>query len=160
VGAGGFAFGLDGGVRFARRWYVGLTLDRAVFSGGSASDLAGAGVTHATSNTTQLGIILSFIGNPDHVSFYGEVGLGERWFDVHEITKQGAVDPPNRLYEGGELMLGLGVWIPAGRSFRLLPKLTAGLGSLGSGNSNTNSSYDAFATFVMLGMAGFYNVDL
>jgi hypothetical protein len=160
VAGGGFAFGLDGGVRFARRWYVGLTLDRAVFSSANADALAGNDVSKATSNTTQLGIILSFIGNPDHVSFYGEIGLGERWFDVHETTTQGALDPPDHLYKGGEFMLGLGVWIPAGRSFRLLPKLTAGLGSLGNGNTNTNSNYDAFATFVMLGMAGFYNIDL
>ena len=160
VGAGGFAFGLDGGVRFARRWYVGLTLDRAVFSGGNANDLpSAAGVSRATSNTTQLGVILAFIGNPDRVSFYGEVGLGERWFDVHETTVQTTSQGNSRLYEGGEFMLGLGVWIPAGRSFRLLPKLTAGLGSLSSGSSDSNS-YNAFATFVMLGMAGFYNVDL
>jgi hypothetical protein len=159
VGAGGFAFGLDGGVRFARRWYVGLTLDRAVFAAANGNGLPD-GVSRATSNTTQLGIILSFIGNPDRVSFYGEVGLGERWFDVHETTAQATSQGNSRLYEGGEFMLGLGVWIPAGRSFRLLPKLTAGLGSLGSGNSDSGNHYDAFATFVMLGMAGFYNVDL
>ncbi len=159
VGGGGFAFGLDGGVRFARRWYVGLTLDRAVFAAANGHDLP-QDVSRATSNTTQLGVVLSFIGNPDRVSFYGEIGLGERWFDVHETAPQGTLPSTSHLYEGGEFMLGLGVWIPAGRSFRLLPKFTVGLGSLGSGNNDNGTNYNAFATFIMLGVAGFYNVDL
>ena len=75
VGSGGLAYGLDGGLRFARHWYVGLTLDHATFNGANAN---GAG-----SNTTLLAVILAIIANAERVSFYGEVGLGARWFTDH-----------------------------------------------------------------------------
>ncbi len=154
VGQGGVAFGLDGGVRFARHWYVGLTLDHASLNSGNVDDLTG--VTAASSNTTQLGVILGLIGNPDRVSFYGEIGLAERWLNVRETTVP-ASPADHRTYNGGEFTLGIGVWIPAGRSFRLLPKLTVGLGSIDSGDPNNPSG---FASFAMLALAGFYNVDL
>jgi hypothetical protein len=167
VSAGGVAFGVDGGLRFARHWYVGLTLDHALLNSGNSSNLqsdVGSNVTGATANTTQLGIILALIGNPERVSFYGEVGLADRWFNVRETLTGGT---STRTYTGGEFMLGIGVWIPVGRAVRLLPKITLGLGSLGSGNQNATGSngnqfngYDAFATFAMLGLAGFYNLDL
>jgi hypothetical protein len=164
VAGGGLAFGLDGGLRFARHWYVGLTLDHAGLSGGNATDLQAAGVDHATSNTTQLGLIFALIVNPDRASFYGEIGLAERWFDVHETAMQGTAPPPqglDHLYSGPEFVLGLGIWIPAGRSFRLLPKFTLGLGGLdGVKSSDSSSTYSAGAVFGMLGVAGFYNVDL
>jgi hypothetical protein len=114
-------------------------------------------VTGASSNTTQLGVILGLIGNPDRVSFYGEIGLAERWFNVRETTTQ-SLPADHRIYNGGEFTLGVGVWIPAGRSFRLLPKVTVGLGSIDSGDPNDR--YSGFASFAMLGLAGFYNLDL
>ena len=174
VSGGGVAFGLDGGLRFARHWYVGLTLDRAVLNSGDSSSLQtelGQSnvnfVSNASSTTTQLGVILAIIANPDRVSFYGELGLAERWFDVRETTTVTTAES-RKLYTGGEFTVGLGVWIPLGRYFRLLPKFTLGLGSLGSGDTGTssgsgnaqNSGYHAFATFGMLGVAGFYNLDL
>jgi hypothetical protein len=157
VGQGGLAFGLDGGVRFARHWYVGLTLDHASLGNGNLNDLPPGEVTGASSNTTQLGVILGLIGNPDRVSFYGEIGLAERWFNVRETTTQ-SLPADHRIYNGGEFTLGVGVWIPAGRSFRLLPKVTVGLGSIDSGDPNDR--YSGFASFAMLGLAGFYNLDL
>ena len=51
VGSGGVAFGLDGGLRFARHWYVGLTLDRASLGSGNVNDLP-KDVLSASSNTT------------------------------------------------------------------------------------------------------------
>jgi hypothetical protein len=153
VGTGGLAYGLDGGLRFARRWYVGLTLDHAALSSGNAADLNQ--VSSASSSTTMLGVVLALMTNPDRVSFYGEIGLAERWFSVHETTQQGNAN--NHVYDGGEFTLGLGVWIPLGRSFRLLPKFTLGLGSLDS--ADPNNRYSGFATFGMLGLAGFYNLD-
>ena len=68
-----------------------------------------------------------------------------------------------KLYNGGEFTLGIGIWIPAGRSFRILPKFTVGLGTLSSGDEKSGgpaNPYSSFATFVMLGVAGFYNIDL
>ena len=157
VGSGGLAFGLDGGVRFARHWYVGLTLDRASLGAGNANANDLPGVTGVTSNTTQLGVILALIGNPDRVSFYGEIGLAERWFDVRETTMT-PMPQDHHLYNGGEFTLGLGIWIPIGRSFRLLPKFTIGLGTLGS--DDPKDPYSGFSSFGMLGVEGLYNLDL
>jgi hypothetical protein len=160
VAGGGLAFGLDGGLRFARHWYVGLTLDHAAFGPGNPSSNDLPTISKATSNATQLGLVFALIANPDRVSFYGEIGLAQRWFDVRETAKPGPMgptEPLNHLYSGGEFMLGLGVWIPAGRSFRLLPKFTLGIGNVGSDGSGAANYADAFA---MLGVAGFYNIDL
>jgi hypothetical protein len=163
VGSGGLALGLDGGLRFARHWYVGLTFDRASLGHGNTDDLAG--VSSATSSTTAIGILIALIGNPDRVSFYGELGLADRWFDVRETETVNNLTV-SKLYTGGEFTLGAGVWIPVGRSIRLLPKFTLGLGSLSEAASDSQlvsgarASYSAFSTFGMLGLAGFYNADL
>jgi hypothetical protein len=161
VGNGGLSWGLDGGLRFARNWYVGLTFDRAEFGRVDNSSLPGNEGGISSSSTTALGILIALIANPDRVSFYGELGLADRWFDVRE-TPPGQNNSTNQLYSGGEFTLGLGIWIPVGRSFRLLPKFTLGLGSLSedASNSPSNASYTAFSTFGLLGLAGFYNVDL
>ncbi len=142
VGSGGLAYGLDGGLRFARHWYIGLTLDHAAFNGAKT---AGSG-----SNTTLLAVVLGLIANPDHVSFYGEVGLGTRWFADHEPNATGPTS------HSGDFSFGAGVWIPAGRFFRLVPKISLGLSSFGSDDS-TNAQ---LATFGMLSVTGFYNADL
>jgi hypothetical protein len=160
VASGGVGSGLEGGVRFARQWYVGLAFDYAGFGGVDPTDtnIDLANVTHTTASTTRLGVTFAFIANPDRVSFYGELGLAERWFDVHEAVR--VMDMPSReLYEGGEFTLGLGIWIPAGRSFRLLPKFTVGFAPLNA-KDDSGVSYTANAAFGMLGVAGFYNVDL
>jgi len=159
VGGGGVAFGLDGGLRFGRQWYIGLTLNRANFSNSNA--LNGA-VADATSNTTLLALVGAFVANPDKVSFYGELGLGERWFDVRETgTSGGVVD--SKLFNAGEFALGLGIWIPAGRSFRFLPKISFGFDSFSTsdatGSSSGSSSSSTIATFTMLGLVGLYNLD-
>jgi hypothetical protein len=166
VGTGGLAYGLDGGLRFARHWYVGLTFDRASLNHGSTNNLPSS-VNTAQSNTTELGLLIALIGNPDRVSFYGELGVAERWFDVRETLNTSTTSQQqfaSKLYSGGEFTLGIGIWIPASRAIRLLPKLTLGLGELSEdtiGNtSGSGAKYSVFSTFGMLGLAGFYNVDL
>jgi hypothetical protein len=144
VTGNGFAFGLEGGFRFGRRWYVGLALDHASFSS-TASD-----VGQASGDTTLAELVLALIVNPDRVSFYGERGLGSRWFH-YSVAGGGA----GTLRQAGEFSLGAGVWIPIGHSIRLLPKATLGLGGFDSDDGT--SAYPH--AFVMLGMAGFYNVD-
>jgi hypothetical protein len=161
VAGGGVGFGLDGGFRFARHWYVGLTLDHATFGpgGDSPAPLKSAMVSHATSSSTQFGVTFALITNPDRVSFYGEIGLAARWFDVRETMSPASDLVSRALYSGGEFTLGLGIWIPVGRSFRLLPKFALGIGSLDANNNNNGAGNDADA-FALLGVAGFYNVDL
>jgi hypothetical protein len=172
VGEGGLSFGLDGGLRFARNWYVGLTFDRSDLGRASDSNLpndpmSGGKVTGASSSTTALGILIAVIANPDRVSFYGELGLADRWFDVRETVTDpntGQSNSKNQLYSGAEFTLGLGIWIPVGRSFRLLPKFTLGIGQLGEdandSQANVRTTYTAVSDFGMIGLAGFYNLDL
>jgi hypothetical protein len=144
VAGAGVAFGLDGGFRFGRHWYVGASLEHAAFG----STVTDAGTSSA--DTTLAELVVALIANPDRVSFYGEVGLGARWF--HYSIPGGAIDS---VREAGEFSLGTGVWIPIGRSFRLLPKATLGLGGFDSDDETTTYAH----VFFMLGTAGFYNAD-
>ncbi len=144
VAGAGVSFGLDGGFRFGRHWYVGATLEHAAFG----STVTDAGTSNA--DTTLAALVLALIANPDRVSFYGEVGLGSRWF--HYTLAGGA---GGTVRQAGEFSLGTGVWIPIGRSFRLLPKATLGLGGFDSDDGNTTYAH----VFFMLGTAGFYNAD-
>jgi hypothetical protein len=150
VGAGGAAYGLDAGLRFARQWYVGLDLEHAELAHGDLS--AQNGISDASSSTTLLELLLAYIGNPDRVSFYFEIGAGTRWFSLMESGPSTTV---NATYNAGEVALGAGLWLPAGSALRLLPKLTVGIGSFDppSGSGATGHS------FAMLGLAGFYNLD-
>jgi len=144
VAGAGVAFGLDGGFRFGRRWYVGATLEHSVFN----SVVTDAGKSSA--DTTLAELVMALIVNPDRVSFYGEVGLGARW--LHYVVAGG---PVGTVRQAGEFSLGSGVWIPIGRSFRLLPKATLGLGGFDSDDGTTTYAH----VFFMLGTAGFYNAN-
>jgi hypothetical protein len=159
----GFAYGLDGAFRFGRRWFVGLTFDRATLGHGNENDFTG--VSDARSSTTLLGLTLAVVTNPDRVSFYGQIGLAERWLDVRETLTSGP--PSSKLYSGGEFTLAAGVWIPIGDRVRLLPKFDLGLGTLSNGSFTagangitTDGSQTAFSFFGMFGVAGYYNIDL
>jgi hypothetical protein len=163
VGAGGLAFGLDAGFRFARQFSVGLTLDRANFTNSKPSQLIND-ATASSSNTTLLSLVGAFIANPDKVSFYADLSLGNRWYDVRETFANGP--GPHQQYNAGEIALGLGIWIPAGRSFRFLPKITFGFDSFSDGSSpanttstTTDSSQNKIATFTTLSLVGLYNLD-
>jgi hypothetical protein len=121
AGAGGLAYGLEGGLRFARHWYVGLDFEHADFGHGDLSSVPQ--VSDASSSTTLVGVAFGFIANPDRASFYGQIGAGTRWFSFNETA---AGRQENASFNAAELMLGAGVWLPVGRSVRLLPELTLG----------------------------------
>ena len=163
VGAGGVAFGLDGGFRFAREFYLGLTLNRANFTSSNPSQLIN-GVTASSSNTTLLALVGAFIANADKVSFYADLSLGNRWYDVRETIANNK--SPHQQYNAGEIALGLGIWIPAGRSFRFLPKITFGFDSFsdsgspaGTTSTTSDSGQNKIATFTTLSLVGLYNLD-
>ncbi|HEY1694647.1 MAG TPA: hypothetical protein VGG39_20895 [Polyangiaceae bacterium] len=166
VSGSGAAFALDGGLRFARQWYVGLTFEHAILGQGHDPSAVGAASGSLSSNTTTAGAVIGLIVNPDRTSFFGELGAQYRWYDVTYSAAGGTKVPAS--YSAGEFLMGLGIWIPIGHSFRLLPEATAGLGAFGppnvSGNPNLTSSATTSESpghgFVMLGVAGFYNIDL
>jgi hypothetical protein len=149
----GFAFALDGGVRFLHHWYLGLTLEHAGLAGGKNSSALNANGGSLSSDTTALGIVGAFIAIPDKPSFYGELGLQSRWYN---FTVSGL---PTQSYSSGELMIGVGLWLPIGRYFRLIPLGTAGFGTFEAPNSSSSSGGPGHA-FVMIGLEGIYNIDL
>jgi hypothetical protein len=165
LSGGGFAYGLDGGFRFARRWYVGLTLEHASLGQGKdpsqASANVGFQVNTISSETTMVGAIFGVTVNPDRVSAYFEIGLDERWYNLTGTSFDGSTVGSSS-YSSGEGMLGVGLWIPAGRYVRILPKVSLGVGNFSTPNQSSTSSTPstAFHEFVMLNLAGFYNLDL
>jgi hypothetical protein len=163
VSSSGFAYAIDGGLRFARQWYLGLTLEHAGFGAGGNPEAIQAKASSPSSNTTAAGAVLGLIVNPDRVSFFGEIGVQGRWLTESWVDSSGAVTSVN--YNGAELLLGTGIWIPVGKSVRLLPLATVGLGTFSPPNngvtmpSNNNVSPPGHA-FFMLGLGGYYNADL
>jgi hypothetical protein len=167
IGSAGFAFGADAGLRFARHWFVGGVVEHASLGQGNRSEL-GPGVV-VSSNTTLAGVTFGFIGNPDWTSFYGEVGVANRWLHYRATCPAvagtsfcGPVAPADYTDSSAELTLGAGVWIPGGRSFRLLPKATLGLGAFNQPEPDSGAATATSApwhTFFMIGIAGFYNLD-
>jgi hypothetical protein len=156
VASSGVALGLDGGLRFARQWYVGLAVEHADLGSGSLGTGISSTVTSASSSTTQLGLVVGLVVNPDRASFYGQLGLASRMYSVS--LKGAPTDKSPPTYSSGELSLGAGLWIPAGRSFRVLPLATLGLGTFADPGSSSGSAPGH--VFVMLGVAGFYNLEL
>lgn len=152
--SGGVAYGLDAGLRFARRWYVGLTLDHANYTTKSTQAF-----TTTSAESTLFGAVIGAVVNPDRTSFYGEAGLAARW-----VTVRGTDDGT---FSGPEFELGLGLWLPVGRAVRLLPKATLTLGDLSGGNetttmpahTDTNRSTTGHAIFALV-LTGFYNIDM
>jgi hypothetical protein len=156
MSSGGVAYAIDGGLRFARQWYLGVSVEHASFGKGSGN----AAVSESSASTTLAALVLGIVTNPDRAAFYGEIGLGYRWYNLTATTAgvQAKTD-----FQSGELALGAGLWLPAGQFLRLVPKATLGLGTFdapgGSGPAAASSS-SAGHTFVMLGMTAFYNANL
>jgi hypothetical protein len=114
------------------------------------------GASALSSNTTSFGGVFGFIANPDRVSFFGEIGVQGRWYS---LSYNAAGSQQSASYSAPELLLGLGIWIPAGHTLRLLPEVTAGLGSFNLPNDPNNTNTPGHG-FVMLGLGGFFNIDL
>ncbi len=113
-------------------------------------------IASVTSDTTLLGLVLAVIVNPDRTSAYFELGIANRWYGFTAATNDGS-PPISNGYSAGEALLGLGLWIPVGQYVRILPKVTLGLGSFSQPDSSAGSDGHAF---VMLGLSGFYNMNL
>ncbi|MGA2450939.1 MAG: hypothetical protein ABTD50_19935 [Polyangiaceae bacterium] len=156
---GGLALGLDAGVRLARRWYFGATVETATLGSAHGADKILPGYATETSTTSLFEIVAGFIANPDKPSFFGELGAGVRWYTLvvspGTLSATGAHDR-HQDDTGPELTVGGGLWIPAGRYVRLLPELTAGFGTFQTFGGDQGLSGHAFIT---IGLAGFYNAD-
>ncbi len=75
VAGGGAGVALNGGFRFARHFYIGLTYEHGFLSAGSAAAAAGA---TSSVDSNYIGVDFDVISNPDGVGFYGDIGAGYR----------------------------------------------------------------------------------
>jgi len=155
VAGGGPAYGLEGGLRFARHWYVGLMFEHAELTHGDLSPTPE--VKDASSSTNVLAAMIAFIVNPDRTSFYVEAGGATRWFDFTEKFRTGRDQTGS--YNGVELDLGIGLWLPLGNSVRLLPKMTVGIGNFETPLPLTGLPNSQGHAFFLLGLTGLYNLD-
>ena len=156
---GGFAYALDTGIRFARQFYVGLTLEHAGLgiSNQFGQNLPQAPGSTTSANTTAFGAVLGLIVNPDRPSLFLDAGLQGRWYTLNYTDNTNTKTTLG--YSTAELLLGIGLWLPAGRSVVLLPEFTTGLGTF-SAPGATSSQGDPGHAFLMLGVAGFFNANL
>jgi hypothetical protein len=150
VSAGGLGIGIDGGLRFARNWYVGVQYDHTTYG---PSTTNGNAFNGTQSHSDTFGLDFAFIVNPDRVSFYGTLGLQTR---IYSLAIPGANADT---YTSGELLAGAGVWIPIGHWFRLLPELTGGFGNFSVPGDAQSQAGEGHAFFT-LGLVGYYNIDL
>jgi hypothetical protein len=158
---GGLALGLEGGFRFGRHWIVGLEFEHDVYQQGDSAalqtDLPGAGTARAYS--TLLQATIGLVSNPDRVSFYGDLGLGVRWLSYSVYGTDGtflAGATQNSL----EFGLGVGIWIPIGPSFRLLPRVSLDIGQYDSLPDQFGTTTPYWHVGVMGGITGLYNLNL
>jgi hypothetical protein len=167
----GAAIGLEGMLRFARRFAVGLGFEHGFYGKGDklANLISGSNVT-TTVSSNLFDVRAAFISNPDGVGFYGELGIGYRWLIGTVESGSTSISAVDR---GGELNIGAGAYIKAGNSIRIIPKVNFGIGAFTkadstctgtcagfTGQSGQDVSNTATHTFIFLGVGGYYNLDL
>jgi hypothetical protein len=174
----GFALGVQGGLRFARRLYIGAIYEHTFYAqgngvgnianyyGANPSDY-GSGATN-TPNITTFGNLVAldgaYISNPEGVGVTIDIALAYR--SAGFSASDGSI---SATFSGEEAILGLGVWIRAAQSIVIIPRMDAGIGSFGNQSiecnpactQNTGSSVAASQTHVIffLGVGGFFNLD-
>ncbi len=172
LASAGGAFGLAGGLRFATHFMVGVSYEHGFFGKGDNPILTGGPGADSTQtvSSNSFGGSLAYISNPEGFGFYGEIGLGYRWFKTSSVI--GSLDQSQTL-RGAEFELGAGAWIRAG-DVRIIPKVSFSPGSFtkvdstctGSvaeckltANASDSVANTATHTFIFLGVTAFYNID-
>jgi hypothetical protein len=163
----GFALGIDGGIRFARVFYVGASFEHGFYGKGKYWDEQGSALPSGQTLSTTIysnfaGVTGAWISNPDGVGFYLELGVGYRWFgETAKVEAAGASAESTRVATGTEGMLGLGVHIKAGDWLRLIPKVAVYGGTFKdydtTGATTDSGSFKNTDThsIVFLGIGGF-----
>jgi PEGA domain len=159
----GVALSLDGGFRFVKRLYIGLTYQHAFLSAGSAlTGTAFGGTANADSN--YVGIDLAVFSDPDYTAFYARVGAGYRYLDLGVTNSNTPSATFGETLSGGEGSVGVGVALKLGSWVRLIPEASVNIGSFSSVNlSGTSPLGDTTGgvansdthVFVLLGLTAF-----
>ncbi len=170
LASAGGGFGLEAGLRFASHFLIGGSFEHGFYGKGDTPPVVSSTTDVQQSvSSNYLGTNLAYISNPEGFGFYGEIGIGYRWFSIS--TTGGGIDASDTL-KGAEFELGAGAWIRAG-NVRLIPKVSFNAGSFtkhdlscsGTGCTASSNSTDstvpntAMHTFVFLGLGGYYNID-
>jgi len=158
LAGGGVGFGVEAGFRFARHWIASLELEHDVYESASASSYVGNIPFSTHAQSTLLQAKMALVANPDRVSFYGDLGLGVRWFGYSVYDNTG-VYLGGKLSNDAEFSAGIGVWIPIGPSFRLLPRFSVDVGTYASPPDQDGTQIDYWHVAVMGGLAGLYNLN-
>jgi hypothetical protein len=177
-GFGGHIAG-DVGLRFGKVVVVSAYLDFGAIPGPEAGKLeqyASQSISFTSSaKTLGFGFMLSLIANPVKPSFYFEVGAGGRQHLLTVSRKQDG-EPSASSYDykftGPEGVLGMGLWIPTGKHFAFVPKVSLAAGVLNKLECTSNAACpvdDEFLssgdiwnkaphTIIMFNLAGFYTL--
>lgn len=182
VHAPGVGFGIDGGLRFARIFYLGLVFDHGIYGRGSSIDTYAKGASSglnvtSTNASNYFGGNFVWISNPEGIGFWGEIGVGYRWLST-SLKVEDAASLQNRevnfTYHGPEASIGVGIHLRLAQAFRLVPKVTVGGGSFSKLNQScTSSAVDGCTgyaldtstdipntdthTFVFVGVGGYFD---
>ncbi len=170
----------DVGLRFGKVVVLSAYLDYGVVPGPEAGKLeqsASHNVSFtASAKTVGFGFMLSLIADPARPSFYFEMGGGARHHLLTVGRQEGggsSLVTSDYMFTGPEAVLGMGVWIPAGRSFALVPKVSLAAGLLNKLECTSPAAAcpvdDEFLssgdiwnkaphTIVMFNLAGFYTL--
>jgi hypothetical protein len=143
-----FSLGVQAGVRFNRRLYLGVYYDHGFGGGGSnTSDLAewysstglssssGSSSTSVTAHGNRVALDGAYISNPDGIGIILDIAVAYRELGLAASNKAFSAD-----YTGGEVIFGGGLWIKAGQSVRIVPRVDLALGSFGNQSVTCNSS--------------------
>jgi hypothetical protein len=167
----GASIGIEGGLRFARHWYLGATFEYAGYSGGNldAGRFSAGDAVSQSANSEYFGLAFGFMSHPTGVAgFYGEVGAGYRLFNYSATDTDGDVaDSFN--FGGVEGQIGAGMTIRAGKSLLFIPKIDVNLGSFSvlssscaaAGCQTIASTTDAnpFHSVVLLALGIYFDKD-
>jgi hypothetical protein len=132
VASTGIGVGIEGYFRFAHKWFTGVVLQQ---------DFYGKVRDSSSSSSTLAAADIGFTTNPEGVGFTMDFFLGYRGFE-------GALT--NGSAEGG---IGAGVWIAAGKSLRIIPRVEVSLN--GGGGQDSTTSVMFFGGITIL-----YNIDI
>jgi hypothetical protein len=130
----GAAVQINGGFRFAKRLYMGLTFEHGFLSAGSTLTASSPGGSPSI-DSNYIGFDFAVISNPDGVGFFGKIGVGYRTLDGTVTNSDGTTTTSD--LNGAEFTIGAGVHIKLGDWIRLIPGASVSIGQF----SNSTSGY-------------------
>jgi hypothetical protein len=151
LASAGPAIQINGGFRFVRRLYMGLTYEHGFLSAGSGIGTTSDG-SGATADSNYIGFDFAYISNPDGVGFFGKLGVGYRILDLSgTLTDVNGSPAQSESLNGAEFWIGAGVHIALGKWVRLIPNASLNIGQFSSSSVGSISNTDTHE-FILIGV--------